>query len=105
MKLRRRFTVGLFLMMIFVSCSERKETPLPEIIAKGKFFDSYVYKLKINTKGQGFSIHNLTWDKWDSIEDRWVFIDKNKGRVSGDSVSVEMFNSKNGPLGQFKGYI
>ena len=104
MRLTKGLTLGLFAITTFMSCSERKETPLPEIVAKVQLRDSCVYRLRLNSKGQGFSIHNLTWDKWDSIEDRWIFIDKNKGRVYGENVSVSMFKTYKEPS-NFRGYI
>lgn len=104
MKHATQIAFGVCAMLALAACSGEKETPLPEIVAIGKSADTYVYKLQVNRIGQGFSIHNFTWDRYNVVEDRWIFLSKDRGRIPAEGVAVGMFETLPGPE-KFRGYV
>jgi len=56
----------------------------------------YEIKLDYNRKGEGFSLHNFSWDKYDLNETYWIYIDTLNGITKDSSVIISMFREKHG---------
>ena len=90
--------------MILFSCSD-KETPFKEVIVHGTRENFRELELKVNRKGQGWSIHNFSWDTYDINESNWIYVKRINGKVLGKDVAISvqrnaMYFDKN-----CKGYI
>ena len=102
--MRDRFTFGLLTFFILISCSD-KETPSNEVIVHGIKENYIELELKVNRKGQGWSIHNFSWNSYNVNESYWIYLPKIEGRVSGSDVSISNLKNFKHPDKNDKGFI
>jgi hypothetical protein len=87
--LRIRTTFGLLTTMILISCAD-KETPFKEVVVHGTKENYRELELKVNRKGQGWSIHNFTWDTYDINDSYWIYVRRINGRVPGKNIAISV---------------
>ncbi len=102
--MRNRLTIGLMTYVILISCSD-KETPSRYIIVRGTKENYRELELKVNRKGQGWSIHNFSWDSYNVNESYWIYVPKISGRVAGGDVSISNLVNFIHPDKNDKGFI
>ena len=102
--MRNKFTIGLLTFVILISCSD-KETRSNEVIVHGTKENYRELELKVNRKGQGWSIHNFSWDSYNVNESYWIYVPKITGRVSGRNVTISNLQNFIYPDKNDKGFI
>gem|GEM_PF-5427996 len=90
--MRHKLISGLLIVMILNLCSE-KITRSNEVIVHATKMDWKELELKINRKGQGWSLHNFSWDKYNVDESYWIYVPMKVGRVVGSE--IQFSNQRN----------
>jgi hypothetical protein len=104
--MRNRFTIGLLTLAILVSCSVKEtETQSNEVIVHEMKKNYWELELKVNRKGNGWSIHNFSWDSYSVNESYWIYTPKIGGRVSGHDVTISNLKDFMHPDRNDKGFI
>ena len=61
--MKHNLLLRLIILMLFISCSE-KIIRFNEVIVHGVKMDYKELELTVNLKGQGWSVHNFSWNKY-----------------------------------------
>lgn len=100
-----RLVITLFILWFFPACSSEKMTPGQDIVVLGKTGGLWELELKVNRKGQGWSIHNFNWSRYDVDESYWIYVDSIKGQIPGTRVATTIQRGYH-PFGQYAdGYV
>jgi hypothetical protein len=100
----RNFFSIFFLSILITSCSETI-TPSKTVYVR-QIKDSFEMEVKINLKGQGWSVHNFSWDKYNRNELYWLYLPKISGRVDASLVKISAFRNDSRQLrNEYQGYI
>jgi hypothetical protein len=100
--MRSRLIIGLWI--VLMSCSDT-ETARDEVIVHGAKKNYWELELEINRKGQGWSIHNFSWDRYNVKESYWIYVPKITGRVSSNNVSISKLKNVRYTDKNNKGFI